>query len=417
MATVLRRPGSKYWYAAYRIPTVSTEGKRTWQLLKKCTKETVQAKARKAAEAMEDAALKEAGAGDDGSKRIFALVNEAGEKAAQKKLTLDLGRDIIRRMVELSTGEAFKSYTIDCWVAEWLGQRKSTTKPSTYKRYDCATTAFLDFIGENRANPLEWLTVSHIRAFREKLHGEGRAAKTVNGYTKDIGGVFRAAVREGLLMRSPADNLEPLPEDDSVKRQPFTLDDVAKLVRHAPSDEWRGVILLGAFGGLRLGDAAGLNWRAVDVSEKVIHFTPQKSSRKRGGKSIVLPMHEELVEFFLAQSTPDDPATPCFPTLAKMRVGSRNGLSTTFSKLMDAAKVKRTAGRVKGDKKAGRNTYDHSFHSLRHTFNSQMANGAVSQEMRMKLMGHSETDVNDIYTHLELDSFRAAMKSVPSLPK
>jgi hypothetical protein len=35
----------------------------------------------------------------------------------------------------------------------------------------------------------------------------------------------------------------------------------------------------------------------------------------------------------------------------------------------------------------------------------------------MKLMGHSEADVNDIYTHLDLDSVRVAVKAVPALPK
>jgi integrase len=417
MATVYRVNNSSYYYAMYRLPVPSPDGKPKWKQVKKVTKETVRAKAQKAADKMEDAALKEAGAGDDGGKRIMALLTQAAELAAQKRLTLDLGRDFIRRMVEASTGEGFKTYTIEKWFSEWKEQRKATTKPATFKRYHHATDSFLTYLGDNVSSPLEWLTLSHVRAFRDKLHSEGRAAKTVNGYTKDVGSVLRAAVKEGLLLRSPLANLEALPEDDSVKRQPFTAEEVAKLMKHAPSEEWRGVILLGAYGGLRLGDAATLRWSAVDVDRKVIEFVPQKTKRKAVARRIVLPMHDELYNFFMAQKSSDDPAAPCFPMLAETPIHTRTGLSTTFSGIMEAAKVKRTATRVRAEKSAGRNTYDRSFHSLRHTFNSFLANGAVSQEMRMKLMGHTEADVNDIYTHLALDSFRVAVKAVPSLPK
>lgn len=417
MATVHRIPNSNYYYAMFRLPVPSPDGKPKWKQVKKVTKETVRAKAQKAADAMEDAALKEAGAGNDGGKRIMAILNEAAELAAQKRLTLELGHDFIRRMVEASTGEGFKRYTIKQWFTDWKEQRRGNTKPSTFERYRFATETFLTYLGDNVSNPLEWLTLSHVRGFRDKLRSEGRAAKTVNNRIKDVGSALRAAVKEGLLLRSPIANLEPLPEDDSVKRQPFTAEEVAKLVKHAPTEEWRGVILLGALGGLRLGDAAKLSWSSVDVNRKVIEFVPQKTKRKATAKRIVLPMHKELEDYFLARSTPDDPAASCFPTLAKTRIQSRNGLSATFGGIMDTAKVKRTAQRVLAKDSAGRNTYDRSFHSLRHTFNSFLANGSVSQELRMKLMGHSEADVNDIYTHLELDSFRTALKAVPVLPK
>jgi hypothetical protein len=40
-----------------------------------------------------------------------------------------------------------------------------------------------------------------------------------------------------------------------------------------------------------------------------------------------------------------------------------------------------------------------SFHSLRHSFDSVLANAGVPQELRMKLTGHSSADMNAIYGH------------------
>jgi integrase len=52
---------------------------------------------------------------------------------------------------------------------------------------------------------------------------------------------------------------------------------------------------------------------------------------------------------------------------------------------------------------------------LRHSFNSALANAGVSQELRMKLTGHSTAAVNTRYTHHELAPLREAVGRVPSL--
>ena len=40
-------------------------------------------------------------------------------------------------------------------------------------------------------------------------------------------------------------------------------------------------------------------------------------------------------------------------------------------------------------------------HSLRHTFNSRLAEEGVSREVRAKVMGHASLSLQDRYTHLE----------------
>ena len=63
----------------------------------------------------------------------------------------------------------------------------------------------------------------------------------------------------------------------------------------------------------------------------------------------------------------------------------------------------------------GRARSSHSFHSLRHSFNSAMANAGVSQELRQRLTGHASKAVNDRYTHTELETLRKAVAVVPSV--
>jgi integrase len=58
-----------------------------------------------------------------------------------------------------------------------------------------------------------------------------------------------------------------------------------------------------------------------------------------------------------------------------------------------------------------------SFHSLRHSFNSAMANAGVSQEVRQKLTGHASAEMNTVYTHHELEPLRVAIAAIPGIGK
>ena len=56
-----------------------------------------------------------------------------------------------------------------------------------------------------------------------------------------------------------------------------------------------------------------------------------------------------------------------------------------------------------------------TFHTLRHSFTSGLANAGVSPELRMKLTGHSSERVHRGYSHHDMEVLKAAMAKPPSL--
>jgi integrase len=68
---------------------------------------------------------------------------------------------------------------------------------------------------------------------------------------------------------------------------------------------------------------------------------------------------------------------------------------------------------IKGQGK--RNFSQFSFHSLRHTTNTLLANNGVNQETRMTLIGQTTKAVNSDYTHMDLVKLRSEMKKLPRL--
>jgi integrase len=189
-------------------------------------------------------------------------------------------------------------------------------------------------------------------------------------------------------------------------------------VNAAPSEEWRGLVLVAAFTGLRLGDAARLSWESVDLDAKKITLIPSKTKRKK--KEVHIPIHPDLLAYLLAAPVADDsPAAPVFPKLAKTPVNGAMGLSDTFTGIMSAAGVDRgKPSRVleEGqDKGKGRITWEKGFHSLRHTFTSWLRNAGVSEEDRMALTGHSTRESHQIYSHADEKAGQAAIAKLPSL--
>jgi integrase len=106
----------------------------------------------------------------------------------------------------------------------------------------------------------------------------------------------------------------------------------------------------------------------------------------------------------------DDPRAPLFPEVAGKAGPGRNGLSMTFKQMMLAAGIENAR------EQAGRSLSALSFHSLRHSFNSALANAGVSQELRQKVTGHASAAIDSQCTHHEMETLRRAVEAIPRLP-
>ena len=128
-------------------------------------------------------------------------------------------------------------------------------------------------------------------------------------------------------------------------------------------------------------------------------------------KRITMPIHPDLYEAILALPVASKaPSTPLFPDWVESTSAGRNGLSIQFNELVAKAGIDPLALKKKGQRTFQAKT----FHSLRHTFVTQMAENNVSMELRKELAGH-DSDVHRRYTHYSTETFRKAIDSIPSL--
>ena len=93
-----------------------------------------------------------------------------------------------------------------------------------------------------------------------------------------------------------------------------------------------------------------------------------------------------------------------------------NPVLMAFKRIMAKAGIKNEISRKRSGKE-GRSVLLLSFHSLRHSFNSAMANAGVAPEIRQLLTGHASAEMNKVYTHHELETVRRAVESLSRLPR
>jgi integrase len=310
MPTLIKRDGSKYWIACFDVPQPDGSTRR----LKKSTKRTKRADAMTEAIKLEEAERKEGTATSEQATKAFAVLTQAAEAAARGELSEARGRELLAALVEISTGSPLRFFTVRTWGAEWLAMKAATSKPATNARYSASVKAFLAWLGDRADGKLEVVTKADVRGFRDAIRAgwtakagtaskqPARTASTANDFTSDIAGMFRAAVREGLLLASPAAALDKLPEHDSTEREVFTVAEVGQLVsaaadpawlagfiRESPEataarcTDWPGMILLGFYAGARLGDCAGMTGARLTSTGAPSHSCPPRRSGNGSG--------------------------------------------------------------------------------------------------------------------------------------
>ena len=355
----------------------------------------------------------------EAAQKFLVSLLEAERLASEERLTEQRARELIVEIVERTSGTRLDFYSIRAWLTDWIEGKKVSKAAGTSVRYEQAVTGFLAHLGDRADKNLEILRTKDIQAFYKAERKTGKSVQTVALEVKVIKSALRAATRQGFLKANPAEAFEFPAEAEAgaVEREIFAPAEVAALIEEAEGD-WKGVIRLAYFTGMRLGDCVNLRWKDVKLDRSVIVFVPRKTAGRaapgKKAKAITVPIHPELEAELSAMPGADgSPAAFVFPDLAGKTSAGRSGLCMAFSRIMQRAGVDSAVKREKSGK--GRTVRARTFHALRHSFVTSLANAGVSFEHRKLLAGHVEDTMTENYTHDQTDQLRKSVEKLPGL--
>lgn len=259
---------------------------------------------------------------------------------------------------------------------------------------------FLAWLGEDATT--HDVTGGAIRRYQESIvHLSG---STIGNRLSSIRGFCRWAVREGYLLENPTRDVDFPRKALTAPRalKPAQLRELLAALRHPVDDAPRrcapytwacGVLAvhLMLFAGLRLAEAAALDWNEVDLDDGAILVLDGK-----GGRDRVVPLHSRLrLEL--------EKVSPALRRGAVLRGRdqapmSRRALESLFRRWAQALGL----------------SFHFTPHQLRHSFATQMLRHGADLRSIQVVLGHVSLETTMRYILVDPEQTRAAVDCMPA---
>jgi integrase len=221
------------------------------------------------------------------------------------------------------------------------------------------------------------------------------AAPTVNRYRDRLSGLFKRAVRLGLVTANPCRGI--VKSRESAGRVVYLLDVEEAAVRDQLAPELRPLFAFAVNMGLRWSEQAALTWRDVDMLAGVATIGRSKNGTGRG-----VPMNSTvrslLVSLGSERQRPDDASALVF-----------HGAYRTVNRALHGAVDRAQAALREAGKDASR-LDGFTWHGCRHTFASRLAMAGVDLRTIQELGGWKTLSMVQRYSHLSSAHLAAAVE-------
>lgn len=294
-------------------------------------------------------------------------------------------------------------------ITAYLDSVPPTSSASSERNRRRAFAVFREFLGERTELPLTALTYAMCRDFvvwdlkrvRQSTVAQHR------GYISTA--LRRAFLAERYIDRNPME-LVTVGEvakalgrtDDRITREPFTPEELRRLMTEAPAP-WCDMVAVSFYlAGLRISDVVTLAWSSVDFERNLVRLREVKTSRERT-LALRPELRERLLRIRAGQEGGKRAEEYVFPEMAR-RYLWRNGAATIspmFSALLRAMGIVPAA-----DDGALQRGFSHrcstkSFHSIRHAVVSiAREDPTLTADVVRETVGHSSELVERGYFHL-----------------
>jgi integrase len=195
-------------------------------------------------------------------------------------------------LVEPRATTAARNTTLGEFLDSFIAARPDH-KPTTRKTFTQTQKALLDFFG--REKRIHTVTAGDADDWKANLQAQGYAPASIGTFVKRARQMFCYAARKGLLAKSPFADLQAPSQANKSREQFVTGETTQKLLDAATDAEWRLLIALARYGGLRT-PSESLNLRLADVNWSIERITVSipKTEHVPGKESRTIPLFPEL---------------------------------------------------------------------------------------------------------------------------
>ncbi len=328
----------------------------------------------------------------------LAIIEDAAAVAARRLADATTARE--DAMPGMSLASVFPEYR--------RAPERPDAGPSTLEQYEIQWNKFCLWLAGHAPaiKTINSVTAEHAREFAAWLAGRVSAG-TFNKYVSFFNLLWRTLEKPVGLKVNPWLDIKHK-SATPVHRQDLSLSELRAVCAAATGDV-RQLLGLGLYTGLRLKDCCTLKWSEVDLERNLIRRVPAKTARRKPDP-VKIPLHREL-RALLEEIPPNARGEYVLPRMATDYMRHSTYVTDRVQKLFEQAGIQtkmQLPGRTKAASIRG-------FHSLRSSFVSLCRAAGVALQTVESLVGHSNVQMTQLYSHASEHDAKAAVEALPGI--
>lgn len=247
-----------------------------------------------------------------------------------------------------------------------------------------------EFAGEIQLSKID---VKLVESFIQSKYKTSKSSASL--CYRNLKASLSTALRWNYIKSNP---FQAIKQPKQISKFPIYISEVElqKILKNVLNPRLKNMILISFDAGLRLGEVVSLKWTDIDLQQKIIKVSNSKEFTTKSKQDRIIPMTDRLYKMFLtiAPNVFTLKENTDFIFIGKNKVRyNLDYISRSFKRVIRANNLNEA----------------YTYHTLRHSFASNLVNRGVSLFIVSKLLGHQDLKTTQIYSHLQPENLFEAV--------
>ncbi len=294
--------------------------------------------------------------------------------------------------------------TLRVFKDEYSALIKNSRSKAYYNSVSLALNHLIDFFGIQHS--INAIQLKDVEDFLTHLQQKVKKGHVV--YYRNLKAAFNKAKDWGYIKENCFTKVK-LPKRQKMAPIFINSDQLSVISDQIKSETVKDFVMIAFYTGMRLDEIVNLRWKNVDLQNRVITVGDEEFTTK-GRTQRFIPMSEEALKIIENLELRMQNEKQKKIISIKSRNATQNFVFCKENGKMFTGNY--FSRRFKDACKSADMDNKIHFHTLRHSFASNLAQKGVSLYTIKELLGHSSISTTEIYSHLNMDCLREAVKKL-----
>lgn len=185
--------------------------------------------------------------------------------------------------------------TVRAFVDGYIAGRKDVAKRSLSNAQQAAD-ALVRFVGDKCL--MSDVNLGTVKDFKAGLHDDGYAEATASRWIRYCREFWQDAIDRDIIAKNPFSGIKVGSESNDARKYHVSREEAQALIDAAPDAEWRLLIALSRYAGLRVpSEALALRWSDINWERGRMTIRSPKTARHKDKAQRIIPIFPEVLSY------------------------------------------------------------------------------------------------------------------------